>query len=221
MSFVGVCGLVNLDRASTPFEKQKKEFSKTWCSKKGQLPKISHILEIVNPKLEHRLDKYVSNLSWPYNGVEQYYHGTQIKCEMLEYYEACSLSSCGVCGISREGFDPGRISNRSWQRFGKGFYFAFNSSKSYDYPRATHDSSSAGSSKYRCMLVCDIAPGCKHKLYRNDPSIERPPPGYNSVYGKSTWMWIWKSPDLNYDELVVFDAEAIRPHYILFLEDTS
>jgi hypothetical protein len=215
----GVCGLVN---ASGQYEKLKNKFSKSWCSKKGNVPKISHVLEIVNPKLQQRLDNYVLKLSWPHNGVEQYYHGTQIKCDMLEYYEPCSKSNCGVCGISKKGFDPQRINSTSWQRFGKGFYFARNSSKSYDYPRATQDATDNVTNKYHCMLVCDIAPGCKYTLYKNEPSIRGPPKGYHSIYGSSQWLWgLWKSPDMNYDELVVFDIEAIRPHYILFLESNS
>ena len=128
----------------------------------------------------------------------------------------------GVCGISKRGFDPQWINSTSWQRFGKGFYFARNSSKSYDYPRATQDATDNVTNKYHCMLVCDIAPGCKYILYKNDPSIRGPPKGYHSIYGSSQWLWgLWKSPDMNYDELVVFDIEAIRPHYILFLESNS
>ena len=214
---LGVCGLVNVDSTSEQYAKLKKKFSRAWCSKKGKLPKISHALEIINPKLQQRLDNYVSNLSWPYNGVEQYYHGTQIKCDMLEYYEPCSSSNCGVCGISKKGFDPERINSSSWQRFGKGFYFAPNSSKAYDYPRATHNSTNTD---HHCMLVCDIAPGRKYTLYKNEPSITGPPKGYHSIYGSAKWLWgLWKSPDMNYDELVVFDTDAVRPHYILFLEN--
>ena len=217
---IGVCGLVNLNRASSEYNELASTFSKTWCSEKGRLPVIHHILKIVNPKLKQRFESYLATMPWPYDGVEKYYHGTQVKCNMLQYYEPCSNNSCGVCGISKEGFDPERISNRSWQRFGKGFYFAPNSSKSYDYPRATHSPANLGTN-YRCMLVCDIAPGRKYTVYKNDPLITGPPEGYHSIYGKSRWMWFWKSPDLNYDELVVFNTAAIRPHYILFLEDTS
>ena len=208
-----------LDKGNWQYEKLKRKFSKSWCSKKGNVPKISHVVEIINPQLQQRLDQYVAKLSWPYNGVEQYYHGTQIKCDMLQYYEPCSQSNCGVCGISKQGFDPQRINHSSWQRFGKGFYFAPNSSKSYDYPRATHDSTNNETSKYHSMLVCDIAPGAKYTLYKNEPSVSGPPSGYHSIYGSSQWLWgLWKSPDMNYDELVVFDTEAIRPSYILFLE---
>ena len=179
------------------------------------MPKLSHVLEVVNPKLQQRLNDYTSKLPLFYKGVTQYYHGTQIKCDMLEYYEPCSQSDCGVCGISKQGFDPGRINRSSWQRFGKGFYFAPNSSKSYDYPGSTH---SREHSTYHCMLVCDVAPGRKYVLHENQPLITGTPEGYHSVYGKSHWMWgLKKSPEINYDELVVFDKEAIRPHYILFL----
>ena len=214
LTLLGVYGVVILNSTSDQYEKLKEKFSRAWCSKKGRLPKISRALEIVNPKLRHRFKRYVANLPWFYSSVEQYYHGTQIKCDMLEYYEPCSSSNCGVCGISKKGFDPERINSSSWQRFGKGFYFAPNSSKAYDYPRATHKTDSI----YHCMLVCDVAPGRKYTLYKKEPSIKGPPRGYHSIYGRSEWLWgLWKSPDMNYDELVVFDADAVRPRYILFL----
>ena len=216
----GVCGLVKLEKSSREYKTLKSKFDKTWCPKKGRTPEIHHILKIVNPRLEKRLRNYVEGLPWGYRSVKQYYHGTQIRCDMLEYFEPCSNGSCAVCGISKTGFDPARINNRSWQRFGQGFYFAPNSSKAYDYPHATH-CLGGSTSEYRCMLVCEVAAGCKYNLFQDDPSIMGPPIGYHSVYGKSKWMWVFRSPDLKYDELTVFDTEAIRPHYILFLEETS
>ena len=213
---------MKLDSASNEYRKLKSKFSSSWCSKKGQLPKIFYILQIVNPFLKSRFERYVKGLPWRYQIVEQYYHGTQLKCDMLEYYEPCTTGTCGVCGISKTGFDRKRINPNVWQRFGKGFYFAPNSSKSYDYPLSGRQNDSVSENcPYRCLLVCDIAVGCKYTLYRNDPTVKGPPSGYHSIYGKSCWMWLWSSPDLNYDELVVFEASAIRPSYVLFCENTT
>ena len=175
------------------------------------------MLEIINPSIKCKFDKYVKSLPWLYQTVEQYYHGTQLKCDMLDFFEPCDSFSCGVCGISKKGFNPNRISSGTWQRFGSGFYFAPNSSKSYEYPLTGRNDHSNG--KHRWVLVCDIAPGCKYTLYNDTPSLECPPSGYHSVYGKSTWLWLWKSPDINYDELVIVDTKAIRPRYLLFCEN--
>ena len=220
----GICGFVNLDSHSKKYSALERNFSSSWCSKKGRLPKIIHIVEIVNPSLQLTFDKYVDSLPWLYQTVKEFYHGTELKCEILDYFEPCPNNNvCGVCGISKRGFDPNRISSSSWQRFGRGFYFAPSSSKSYEYPLSGRRGQINDNphSDYRCILVCDVAPGYKYTLYENNPSLKGPPSGYHSVYGKSKWLWLWKSPDLNYDELVIFDHRAIRPHYVLFCENTS
>ena len=207
---------MQLDAGSKVYRDLRKQFTKTWSKDKGRVPEIHSVLEIVNPSVQGRFDEYRNRLPRRYRSVEKYYHGTQLKCDLLEYLQPCSGTTCGVCGIA--GFDPKRISTEAWKRFGKGFYLAPNSSKSYDYPIAgSHQT--GPTLRYRCLIVCDVAPGCKYTLYKNDPSLQRPPSGYHSVYGKAKWLWFKVSSDLNYDELVVFDAAAIRPRYILFCEN--
>lgn len=211
---------MKLSDTSQEYRNLTKAFTKNWSSEKGSVPRIHCVLEIVNPSIQNRLEKYAQTLPWLYRAIKQYYHGTQLKCNMLDYLELCTNANCSVCGIAKKGFDPKRISSNSWQRFGKGFYLAPNSSKSYEYPLAGRNQSTFQiNQQYRCMLVCDVAPGCKYNLYENNPSLERPPSGYHSVYGKAKWLWFQYSPHLNYDELVVFDTNAIRPHYILFCEN--
>ena len=213
----GICGLLKLSNTSQEYCDLTKAFKKNWSSNKGSVPEIHCVLEIVNPSIQNRLEEYDQTLSWWYQGIKQYYHGTQLKCNMLDYLELCTNDDCSICGIAKRGFDPKRISSRAWQRFGKGFYLAPNSSKAYEYPLAGRNQSTT--LDYRCVLVCDVAPGCKYYVYENNPSLEGPPRGYHSVYGKAKWLGFQYSPHLNYDELVVFDTNAIRPHYILFCEN--
>lgn len=217
MCITGFCGLVKLDDECKEYHNLTKLFLKTWSSEKGRVPRILSVVEIVNPSMQNRFDKYCASLPWWYQTVEQYYHGTQLKCDMLDYLEPCFSATCGICGIAKRGFDPKRISSNAWQRFGKGFYLAPNSSKAYEYPLAGRNQSA--DLYYRCVLVCDVAPGCKYTLYSNAPGMKRPPSGYHSIHGKAKWLWFKVSPHLNYDELVVFEAVAIRPHFILFCEN--
>ena len=209
---------MKLDLACKEYGNITKQFNTTWSRDKGKVPKIHSVFEIVNPSVQEKFDRYLKNIPWLYRSVEKYYHGTQLKCDLLEYLQPCSGTTCGVCGIAKKGFDSKRVSSNAWQRFGKGFYLAPNSSKSYDYPLAGRNQTGT-TLRYRCLIVCDVAPGCKYTLYKNDPSLQRPPSGYHSVYGKAKWLWFKVSSDLNYDELVVFDAAAIRPRYILFCEN--
>ena len=66
--------------------------------------------------------------------------------------------------------------------------------------------------RYNAVLVCDIAPGRKYGIqYIPYPT---PPSDYHSFHGKC--KGIMGIGELNYDELVVFDYEAISPRYIIF-----
>ena len=170
-------------------------------------------MEVINPRLKERLKDYVANLPPGLNRVEEFYHGTSFKCRMPRS-DPCSDKECGACRISDEGFDPARIRSGAWQRFGKGFYFAVNSSKAYEYPLSLYRQT--GQPRHRCLLVCEVAPGRKYQLSRSAPSLAGPPPGCHSVFGTAS------SPrsDLNYDEIAVYTTKAIRPRYILILENT-
>ena len=204
---------MNLRAGSRQYERIKGSFRDTWCREKGRLPKICLILEIVDPTLEGRLKAYIANLPPRYTHTEELYHGTSFKCSMPRD-DPCSHPACGACGISKKGFDPDRISSQAWQRFGKGFYFAVNSSKAYEYPLSLYRS--AKQPHYRCLLMCEIAPGRKHYVYQDEPFRKGPPRGCHSVQGKAN-----SSPNgLNYEEIVVYKTEAVRPRYILILQNT-
>ena len=191
-----------------------KQFHKRWAPEKGQCPPIRTILQIVNPALSLKFEAYLKNLPWRYRNIEQYFHGTKLNCDIYKYMEICTYQ-CGVCGIARKGFDPQQIRRNRFQRFGPGFYLAPNSSKCHDYPLGS-DASPGG---YKSMLLCKVAPGKKYSLRHNEISLNGPPKGCHSVYGKSKTSGVFqKSGDLNYDEIVVYDSDAICPLYIFIYQ---
>ena len=66
--------------------------------------------------------------------VEEYYHGTNLTCDITTTQALCHDQDCGICGISAVGFDHHCVrKNINFQRFGCGFYLAPNSSKCHDY----------------------------------------------------------------------------------------
>ena len=215
----GCSGLVPLEQTCKEYKELQKQFSKTWCKKKGPQPEIYSILKIVSPFLEQRLSAYSNSLPRHHRKKKRYYHGTRITCNLLEFLQPCSDANCAICCITQKGFDPSKISSRYWQRFGRGFYLAPNSSKSYEYPLAGRTEGIPTTLSFRALIVCDVVPGRMYTLRKNDPSLEGPPHGYHSVYGKAKWFWFKISSDLDCDELVIFDEAAIRPSFILFCEN--
>ena len=183
---------------------------------------MKYIIKVINPQVEKIFDSYVAGLPLIQRKIEQFFHGTSLKC-IMPRSAPCSNDGCGVCSISTTGFDPEQIRTAAWQRFGKGFYFAPNSSKAYDYPRSLYGGSSA-QPRYRCMLVCDVAPGRKHMKRKNADYLEGPPQGFHSVHGRANprkYIFWKEESDLNYDEVVVYHSEAIQPRYVFILQNTA
>ena len=179
--------------------------------KKGKCPKIEKILAIVNPALEDAFYEYKKTLDVPrirlYPKSKQLYHGTNYDCTMLHRYQTpCTSEECGICSISTTGFQRDRIRDR-WQRFGPGFYFAPNSSKSHDY------SSKPDNGKYMAMFVCQVATGKEYTLRKNKSDLKELPEGRHSVRGRSKSLI--RSSDLNYDETAVYNPDAVCPRYVL------
>ena len=60
----------------------------------------------------------------------------------------------------------------------------------------------------RAQLLCLVAQGARCELMHDNTRLEEAPEGTDSVYGK-------KGGSLNYDEIVVFDSDAVWPQYIV------
>ncbi|KIO16997.1 hypothetical protein M407DRAFT_85388 [Tulasnella calospora MUT 4182] len=87
-------------------------------------------------------------------------------------------------------------------RFGAGIYASSVSSKADDY------STNVRQSSYKAMLLTTVVVGRGYKLTRDKKSLTCPPDGYHSVLGEA-------GDTLNYDEVVVYDDDAIRPSWLV------
>ena len=175
------------------------KFKQSWASAKGACPPVSFVYIISNSQLTQRWTTYRNGLQK--KDVEEYYHGTKLTCNITATSTLCNDQHCGACGISNTGLDRRCIQkNIKFQRFGHGFYLAPNSSKCHDYTQ--------GCSSYRAMLLFDVCPGNKSNLKKDDAKLKAPPQGFDSVYGR-------KGVRLNYEEIVVYNADAALPKCII------
>jgi len=104
-------------------------------------------------------------------------------------------------------------------RYGAGIYSSSTSSKANDYvpddEYSTHEQtgSSHGKKKLRMMFLCKVAAG---KSYVTQETQMEPQQvqdvlaqGHNSIIGEPS------KGGLNYDEIVVYDSQAIIPSYVI------
>ena len=112
-------------------------------------------------------------------------------------------------------------------RFGSGVYTSSTSSKSNDY------SSNVKPSKQKAMLLNKVVVGKGYKMTQDNTTLTAPPAGYDSVclhnvFGclsgvDCAWMIqvlaeVSLGGSLNYDELVCYTENAIRPSYLLMYD---
>lgn len=190
-----------VEAGSQEFQKVSGKFQQAWARGKGSCPTLSFVFVVNNRKLVQRWTAYKKQLS--IQDVEEHYHGTVLRCDITNTKAMCNTEDCGVCGISRDGFDRRCIrKNINFQRFGHGFYLAPNSSKCHDYTQ--------GFSNYRAMLLCDVCPGNKYVMKQDDVKLKGPPKGFDSVHGRGG-----SDSSLNYDELVIYNPDSILPRYVV------
>ena len=139
--------------------------------------------------------------------------GVDLQCE------PCESAQCGVCNICRTGFALDRAGATGGQRmslrYGRGLYFSDTSGKSNDYNQASERQrhiAGHGSQPWRCMFLCQVVAGRTHRTthgHIEQPQIEQLlAQGLDSVTGEV-------GPNLNYDEIVVYDEAAAVPNYLI------
>jgi hypothetical protein len=169
----------------------------TWIKRdKYSFLQLDEVKLIINPILQKRYDEYKASMPTDVlNGNEQaFFHG-------------CSEGV--VDSIAENGFKKEfwRTSSGDWQRFGPGFYFAPQSSKSHEYPLDQMSALSQGEHT-RTMLLCKVIKGVVFETKHNMSHLSgAAPSGYNSIHGLAS-----SNGPLNYDEIVVFDEAAIIPY---------
>jgi hypothetical protein len=85
-------------------------------------------------------------------------------------------------------------------------------------------------SSLKAILLNKVVVGKGCKLLQDNTSLTAPPAGYDSVSFFSRTRWLTshrlcvikvlaeKGGSLNYDELVVYDNDAIRPSFLVMYE---
>lgn len=194
--FIGTIRLVH--QSSGEFQKVSRKFSDSWKKNNGGFI-LGSIFAVTNRTLERQFDDYRQRLTVTQS--EPYFHGTTLNCDIRSSQSLCSDPNCGICGISSAGMDNKCIGkNIDFQRFGRAFYLAPNSSKCHDYTE--------GANGYRAMLLCDVLPGRKCIRDHNNPRLTDAPQGFDSVCGQV-------GSKLNFPEVAVYKPEAVMPRYII------
>ncbi|CAG8435091.1 2932_t:CDS:2 [Ambispora gerdemannii] len=176
-------------------------------------------------------DDDVDNI-YNHNKVMALYHGTHQHCGPLLTTEngqlqsnpqiLCGSSDCGVCGVILNGFDPNKIGHNergeTFQRLGKGFYFAPHPSKAHYYSRGAQKChSNDPTRKTQVLLRCLVAIGKPYHENIVQQKKTAPPEGYDSVYGAVGTCRTRGHGSLNWPEYAVYDPRAaIAVDYIVY-----
>ncbi|KIO27724.1 hypothetical protein M407DRAFT_72799, partial [Tulasnella calospora MUT 4182] len=139
------------------------------------------------------------------------FHGTPRYCFLGDgdaMADLCDMSICGLCGILRNSFSVARAGTapgRNFLRFGHGIYTSSVSSKADDYTNKLSHSTN------KVLIVAKVALGKGSIFHRTTTSLRSAPEGYNSVLGEV-------GIDLNYDEQVLYQDDAVRPAYVILYD---
>ncbi len=182
----------------------------TWVKKEAyELKDVIKVHEISNPRLQDKYNDYKNSISPPQkpDGVA---NGNE-----LQVFHGCTEGAMDIHNpdsIVQTGFlkKYWKTSAGDWQRFGPGFYFGQQASKSHEYPLPEMRALRYGAHK-RSMLLCKVARGRAFRTQENMDTLQgRAPEGYDSVHGDAR-----EAGDLNYDEIVVYHEAAVLPFAIV------
>ncbi|KAJ7481395.1 hypothetical protein B0H11DRAFT_2023739 [Mycena galericulata] len=154
-------------------------------------------------------DEYLTRLDD--DTVWMLWHGTSRNCTLGDdptNLDPCDDSSCSLCQIIRGGFKNSKA--RASGMFGQGIYSTSISSKAAGY------STTNGRSPYRVLLWNEVALGKKYHATQPRRYATEPPPGYDSVHGKTG-----DSSTLKFEEYCVYDNNAIRPKYLVLYKEVA
>ncbi|KAF9644284.1 ADP-ribosylation [Thelephora ganbajun] len=209
-------GLVLVPRDNETYHNVANQFQRSWRHP-TLCPKIRAIYKIVErPEIMDRYNVYRNAVEFrggfTAKGItsgnqQRRWHGTNRGCRVGESGQTtlCYSPQCALCSIIRTSFDIAHSKKKTgWGRFGNGIYTSSTSSKSNDY------SNNIVSSPWKAVLLAYVAVGRAKTFETDQPTLTQPPNGYDSVIGEPSPMG-----SLNYDELVVYTNDAVRPAYLV------
>jgi len=224
-------GVFEVARGSPVWQNVLHQLEAKWSTNHGPLPVVSHLYEIKPAQaLLERFQKYSEKVAQEtqaaYRGaskgnVQRRFHGTRRACQVGTKSASLCLApgqnfqdtKCNICGILRNGFDKSFFgsapvsANRTsagWGRFGKGHYFTSVSSKTHSYNDNPNDKDNL-----RMIIMCNVVVGNGKKVFQDDLHRTAPPAGFHSVLGEVG------GGNLNYDELCIYDDDAILPTFLI------
>lgn len=211
--------ILEVPKGHVTFRSISEQFKTSWRHASKPCPPVRRVYKIISsPALVTSYNTYRSSVEsrgqFVVNGrtagnENRRWHGTRRECNIGDkgHNSLCSSNSCPMCSIIRHSFDLSRWGSKTgWGRFGKGIYTSSTSSKSDDY--ASNDCTS----KFKAVLLNKVVVGKGHKMIHDNTTLTAPPLGFDSVLAE-------KGGSLNYDELVVYKNEAIRPSFLVLYDD--
>lgn len=196
----------------------ERQFYDGWKHPHKRKPRVKAIFRIVSPPsfhipyYQHR-DRVCNDLSdlcrrQVNSSNEQFlFHGTNRACSLGEDRSSthlCMLPECHLCCIVRSSFDIRKCGQKNkFRRFGTGIYTTSVSSKADDYTQNVNRITST-----RVVLLNRVIVGNPKRRLHNAVNLTAPPVGCHSVIGEP-------GADLNYEETVVYNNDAIRPAFLI------
>ncbi|KAF9037691.1 hypothetical protein BJ165DRAFT_1558638 [Panaeolus papilionaceus] len=210
--------ILEVPQGHVTFKSVAEQFKASWRHTGSSCPPVKRVYKIVTPAsslasynayraaVEAR-GQFVSSGRSAGNENRRW-HGTKRSCNLGDkgHTQFCSSTSCSLCSIMRSSFDITLWGKKTgWGRFGKGIYTSSTSSKSNDYSQNDCKSS------LKAILLNKVVVGKGCKLLQDNTTLTAPPAGFDSVLAE-------KGGSLNYDELVVYNNDAIRPSFLVMYE---
>lgn len=197
------------------------QFKMKWKKKEYGNPTVKSIVAIEpGTKMKERYEAYrnsviclrpnlkIYNKGGPGN-EQRRFHGTKQLCNfgLSNNSTPCDQKGCEVCSIIKNGWSINQAGTSKGYRFGQGAYFSSCSSKSHDY----NEKSERGlGPKTRSMFLASVIVGNAHILTTPGYKGSSPPNGFDSIIADKK-----KTPNVNYDELIIFNAAAALPTYLI------
>ncbi|KAL0058295.1 hypothetical protein AAF712_015029 [Marasmius tenuissimus] len=214
--------LVSLKTSNAKYQELRALFLHGWKHPHKNRPAIRGIYLIVYPseklepyrKYRSRIQQRTLRSGFDKGSNEQLlFHGTTRLCALGDSDRSvvpCSLPSCSLCSIISKLYDIRKCgSKHKFRRFGTGIYTTTCSSKADDYFDA-----GGKDSQCRVALVNRVVVGKPCIRHYNATNLVEPPPGHNSVVGVP-------GADLNYEETVVYDSNALHPAFLIAYSDSN
>ncbi|KAG9315168.1 ADP-ribosylation [Chiua virens] len=211
--------LIEVPNAHDTFKSVADQFKASWRHQSA-CPTVRHVYKVIgHPTSIVKYDAYRASVEArgkfaatgrSAGNENRRWHGTTRECLLGDNGNTglCPSASCSLCGIIRTSYSLNLFGKKTgWGRFGAGIYTSSTSSKSNDY------SSNIKPSGQKAILLNKVVVGKGYKMTQDNAKMTAPPPGYDSVLAE-----VVLGGSLNYDELVCYAENAIRPSYLLIYD---